>query len=213
MKKMTLIILVFTFSLSAFSQSKISGVITYYYNEFQGNKPDIGASLIMIDSTKVSEFDYSIYEKYHYGKLYEDMYFGSLYRYEKYTSALQKLGKSKKYDEDRKNYEKGIDDAKKDMNNHKKQMEKYDYDNAENAAKVGVELYIQLLELSDDLPKKTIDASGSYSLDIEPGVYYAYIKSNNRKGVGVVDISGKIYIKKVKIVENSNKDFSYNFEP
>lgn len=212
MKNVVLICLFVTFSLSAFAQTKLSGVVTYYYNEYQGNKPDIGASITLIDSTKTSGFDYELYKNFYYGKSYQNMYYRSLILFEKYTAALQKTRNNKKYDEDRKTYQKGIDDSEKSMNSHRIEMEKYGYGNAESSAKIDVNLYMQLLRLNEDLPKKSVDASGAYSIDIEPGVYYVYIKSKNRKGEGVTELDGKIYIKKVKIAENTVKDFSYNFE-
>jgi len=212
MKKNILTLLLFSISIIGFSQTKISGVITYYFNEFQGNKADIGASVILIDSSKVADFDYKLYEKYHYGKFYQEMYFGTMERYEKYSLALSRTRKGKKYDKDRETFKKGMEDAEKDMEKHKKEMEKYEYDTSEKSAKTGIDIYMQLVELDENLPKKTVDSNGNYSMNIEPGVYYVYIKSKNRTSLGAPEFDGKIYIKKVKISENNDKDVSYNFE-
>tara|TARA_B110000037_G_scaffold150066_1_gene169287 strand:- start:902 stop:1057 length:156 start_codon:yes stop_codon:yes gene_type:complete len=49
-------------------------------------------------------------------------------------------------------------------------------------------------------------------MNINPGVYYVYIKSKNRTGLLMPETDGRIYIKKIKISENSDKDISYSFE-
>ena len=38
------------FSINSYSQSKVSGTVTYLYNDYQGNKADVGASIYIIDS-------------------------------------------------------------------------------------------------------------------------------------------------------------------
>ena len=212
MKKNIFILLLISISITGFSQTKISGVITYYFNEYQGNKADIGASVILIDSSKVIDFDYKLYEKFYYGEFYQELYFGAMRRYAKYSSAFNKTSKRKKFVKDREIFKKGMEDAEKDMESHKKEMEKYGYDTPENIANNGAKLYLQLLKLNEDLPKKTVDSNGNYSMNIEPGVYYVYIKSKNRTSIAVPGLDGKIYIKKVNVPENFDKDVSYNFE-
>lgn len=212
MKNSILILLFLISSITGFSQTKISGVITYYFNEYQGNKPDIGASVILIDSSKATNFNYKIYENFHYGKAYQKLYFSALERYENYTSILAKLKKGKKYDADREKMNVGIADAQKDMDKYAKEMARYEFDSAEKSAKTGVDLALQLLKLDEDLPKKTVDSNGNYSMNIKPGVYYVYIKSKNRTSLLMPESDGNVYIKKVRIAENTDKDVSHNFE-
>ena len=212
MKKIIFTLLFLSISITGLTQTKISGVITYYFNEYQGHKADIGASIILIDSAKVTNFDYKLYENFYYGKSYQKLYYSALERYEKYSLAFEKKKKKKKYAEDRERFKRGMEDAKKEMERHMKTMESYEYDTPEKSAKTGVDLYLQLLKLDEDLPKKTVDSNGNYSMNIKPGVYYVYIKSKNRTSLAMLETDGKIYIKKVKISENSDKDVSYNFE-
>ncbi|MCU4190077.1 hypothetical protein M9Q43_13020 [Flavobacterium sp. HXWNR29] len=213
MKKIIFALILCSFSILSYSQTSVSGVVTYYFNEYQGNKPDLGASVTLIDSAKVKNFDYKLYEKFYYGKFYQKMYFSSLERYEKYSAAYKKTEGKKKMAEQSETFKKGMEDAQKDMERHMKELVKYDSETPEKAAKISTELYMQLLKLDDDLPKKTVDANGNYSLNAKPGVYYVLIKSKNRTGsYDILESDGKIYIKKVKISENDNKDVSYNFE-
>ncbi|MEA9413724.1 hypothetical protein [Flavobacterium sp. PL02] len=213
MKKLLFTILLLNISLFSFSQTSISGVVTYYFNQYQGNKPDVGASVIIIDSTKTKSFDYKLYENYHYGKSYQNIYFSSQLRYEKYLAAFKKTEGKKKYLEDNETFRKGMEDAKKDMENQMKQIALYNHETPEKSAKNSTDLYMQLLKLDDDLPKRTVDGTGHYNLNINPGVYYIYIKSKNRTNrLDILELDGKIYIKKIKIAENENKDISKNFE-
>lgn len=212
MKKIIFTILLFNFSFYGFSQTTISGVVTYYFNEYQGNKPDIGASVILIDSANVKNFDYKLYENYHYGKFYQKMYFLTFERYEKYSAAYKKTEGKKKLAVDNEKFRKGMEDAQKDMDRTLEQMKLYQFETIEKSAKISVDLYMQLSNLGDDLPKKTVDSNGNYSINTKPGVYYVFIKSKNRTSIDVTEMDGKIYIKKYKIIENENKDASYNFE-
>lgn len=213
MKKILLTIIFLNISFFGFSQTTISGVVTYFSNEYKENKPDIGTSVTIIDSTTNKNFDYNLYQDYFYGKSYQNIYFNVQLRYEKYLSAFKKTEGKKKYLEDNETFKKGMEDAKKDMDNTQKQLVLYNSETPEKAAKNSSDLYIQLLKLSDNLPKKTIDAIGQYSINVKPGTYYVYIKSKNRKDkLDILELDGKVYIKKIKIAENENKDVSKNFE-
>lgn len=213
MKKKIITFIFCIFSLFNYSQTSLSGVISYYFNEYQGNKPDLGASVTLIDSAKVKNFDFTLYEKYHYGKFYQKMYFSALERYESYSQAYKKTEGKKKMLEQNETFKKEIEDAQKDMERHQKQIEFYQYETTEKAAKISMNLYLQLLKLDDDLPKKTVDANGNYSLVVKPGIYYVLIKSKNRtNSYDFIESNGKIYIKKIKISENENKDVSHNFD-
>lgn len=213
MKKNTISFLLFIISILGYSQTTVSGVVTYYFNQSQGNKADIGASVILIDSLKVKNFDYKLYENYNYGKFYQNMYFQSQERYDKYLMAFKKTEGKKKYAEDNETFKKGMEDAQKDMDRDMKQVILYQSETPEKFAKLSTDLYMQLLKLNDDLPKKTVDGNGNYSINVKPGTYYVYIKSKNRtNNLSVLENDGKIYIKKIKLSENENKDVSKNFE-
>jgi hypothetical protein len=212
MKKITLIVL-FLLSAFGYSQTEVGGVVTYYFNKYQGNKPDLGATVVLIDSAKVKGFDYKLYENFHYGSFYSNMYMLAQERYDKYSKSFKATEGKKKHAVENETFKKGMDDATKDMLGYKNQMVLYNFDSNEKSAKICVDLYMQLTQLSEDLPSKTVDANGNYKLSIVPGTYYVYIKSKNRTSVkNIAENSGKIYIKKVKIIENQSKDVSYNFE-
>lgn len=213
MKKIILSILLLSITSLSFAQTKVSGVVTYHFNQYQGNKPDIGASVTLIDSAKVKNFDYKLYENFYYGKFYQNIYFSSQARYEKYLEAFKKTEGKKKYTEDNETFKKGMEDAQKDMDRQMEQIVLYKSETPEKAAKISTALYMQLLKLDDDLPKKTVDGNGNYSLNVKPGVYYVLIKSKNRtNSYDILESDGKIYIKKIKISENDEKDVSVNFE-
>tara|TARA_B110000037_G_scaffold150066_1_gene169288 strand:- start:1118 stop:1546 length:429 start_codon:yes stop_codon:yes gene_type:complete len=142
MKKIIFTLLFASLTITGYSQTKISGVITYYFNEYKGYKPDIGASVILIDSSKVTGFNYKLYEKFYYGKSYQDLYFGAIELYENFSSDLKKIKKGKKYDEDRKTFKWAMKQAQESMERNKKQLVKYEYDTSKKSSKIGVDLYM-----------------------------------------------------------------------
>ncbi|WP_029272272.1 hypothetical protein [Flavobacterium sp. KJJ] len=213
MKKTIFSLLLFIISILGYSQTTVRGVITYYFNQYQGNKADIGASVILIDSLTVKNFDYKLYENYNYGKFYQNMYFQAQERYDKYLVAFKKTEGKKKYAQDNETFKKGMEDAQRDMSSHMEQIILYKSETPEKFAKISTDLYMQLLKLDDNLPKKTVDGNGNYVINTKPGIYYVFIKSKNRtNNLSVVENDGKIYIKKIKIAENDNKDVSKNFD-
>lgn len=55
-----LLILTIT-TINSFAQKgKIKGVVTYYFNQYQGDKSDIGAAVYIVDSAKCRSFDTEI---------------------------------------------------------------------------------------------------------------------------------------------------------
>jgi hypothetical protein len=64
----------------------------------------------------------------------------------------------------------------------------------------------------DNVISRTISANGDYSIKVEPGTYYIFINSKNRKGLTISESMGQIYCKKIVIEENEIRDISHNFE-
>ena len=61
LKRLIILLLVSTTTISA-QTAEIKGVVNFYFNEYQGNKIDIGAEVYLIDASTFSEESYlSIY--------------------------------------------------------------------------------------------------------------------------------------------------------
>jgi hypothetical protein len=212
MKKI-IVALVFVFTCFGYSQVKIKGVVTYYFNEYQGNKPDIGTTVVVVDTSEVKKFDYEIWSNYHYGK-----------GYRKINEIDEKILKNYKslYDnsisdgdnEKAEKYKIEADKALFDLNENIKQIKKHNVDTDEKFNNIDKQLSTSLFQFrmsKDPFIETTVDGSGNYSINIKPGTYYVFIKSKNRTGLTITDVSGTTYITKVKVT-NNDKDVSYNFE-
>ena len=79
MKKSTITLLLFGIILFGFSyktlaQSKVKGTLTYFFNKYQGNKPDTGAKIYVVDSSKALDFDYKIYYTFNTASIFRHIY-------------------------------------------------------------------------------------------------------------------------------------------
>jgi uncharacterized protein (UPF0305 family) len=212
--KRIIVALIFMNTVFGFSQVKIKGVVTYYFNEYQGNKPDIGATVVAVDSTLIKKFDYELWSNYKYGKSYRYIYSNSKKIYENLEYMYNgTLGKKKRIAENE-DYKLRMEEAKKSMEDELKTLEKYNSETDEkfkNIDKTLAPSLFQFLSGKEPFIETTVDGVGNYNISVKPGVYYVYIKSKNRTGLTVTDISGTTYITKVKVT-NNDKDVSYNFE-
>lgn len=63
--KIILLLAFASLSVTCFAQkAKIHGVITYFFNDFQGDKPDLGAHVYAVDSTKCPNYSKEISFQY-----------------------------------------------------------------------------------------------------------------------------------------------------
>lgn len=213
MKKI-IIALVVLFASYGYSQNKIKGVVTYYFNEYQGNKPDIGALVSVVDSTKIKNFDFDLWTNYNFGKGYRKIYSDYSKIYNNYEYLYNStLGKKKKL-VDNERYKLAMEDAKKSMEENLVILEKYNSetdDKFKNIDKMLFPTLFQFVNGKEPFIQSTVDGVGNYSISVKPGVYYVYIKSKNRTGLTITDASGITYIQKIKI-KDIDKDVSHNFE-
>lgn len=211
MKKVLLFLSVLI-SVSGFGQSKISGVVTYFFNKYQGDKPDIGASVYILADSKLAD-SVRVIRNYIDGK----SSYGALEAGESLITSLSKL--AEKY-EGKKRYKAEYDDVLKQIGDAKTRVqESYNY-----ASTMGCEtkskvdsldkrsiMIIAQIQKSEDVIKRTVDASGNYSAEVPPGKYIVLITSKGRTSVSMTEILGKVYAEVVLVKENQVKDVSYNF--
>lgn len=212
MKKIILLFMMLA-GLTMSAQSKVSGVVTYYFNKYQGDKPDLGSKAVIIDSLNIDSEFYSLYQKYHYGTTYS----GFIKRYETFllndkNELNMKKGK-KKYADRVLYLEKEVEKSENKISEFKEQLKIYDVDTPEKLEDVGNKLSKYTVQLNEKHQSKTIDGSGNYSFDnISDGTYYVFLKSKNRNYLSIVEVSGQIYIEKVTLKGSVSKDVSKNFD-
>lgn len=193
MRKIMILMFLITFGINA--QTKINGVITYYFNEYQGDKVDLGAKVILLDSAKTKIMNFDLYNKYLKGKSARN-------RFERWTALYNEARKK-----DKAEYKTHLDETIADMKLYDSETQEK-FDELDNLLSTNV-----ITKLSTEkVFEKTIDNSGSYSFDVNPGTYYICIISKNRDEATKSEVLGLVYIEKIKILKDEVKDVSHNFK-
>lgn len=135
------------------SNSKINGVVTYYFNKNYGDKPDIGSDVYIIDSLNCSAFSMPTIDSFYYASIYRS-YFNS-YKSMRKDPPLEIIQQLKNW---------GADS-----------------DAAFRALDMRASTYIFDIAHSENTHKLVVDGNGSYSKNVKSGTYYIIFKSNNRK--------------------------------
>lgn len=202
MKKILSILL--CFPLVNCAQIKLSGTVTYFHNEYLGNKPDVGASVYIMDSSAHSGIDYNAIDSIIEG---ERRYS----RYMEYKILADSINKMTSYVLVSKKRKEELKQKVPDIliNNAKSYgvSTKAGYDSLDNNA---INSTLRLKQYSKYSTKA--DGIGNYSMNIKkPGTYYILLQSVNRTGIGLNTIAGKIYLEKVYLEDGDEKNVSFNF--
>jgi hypothetical protein len=195
--------------------TKITGVVTYYFNEYQGDKPDIGASIYVLDSTK-SDFDYELYNRFNNAQFKRSLLLSYKKMLEENESYIATYGNKKKYAASVSSKEKRNEDYKNTIENLTIDLLELNADTEvkfEELDSIHADMMFGATNTDklDNIIKRTVDGAGNYSVEVNPGTYYVFMRSNNRRGITVSQALGKIYCKKLTIKENEVKDISHNF--
>jgi len=214
MKKIYILFFVFIPFIGISQNSTITGVVTYFFNKYQGNKPDIGAEVFILDSIQNPEFDYDLYLKFHNAQFYRSLYSSYLVLRAQDDELLKFYGNKKRYAAQIEAKEKDRADVQKYIDEYYAKMIKYDAETKEKfdtIDKTNFDTYYKVIH-KDIVTVKAIGANGDYSVRVKPGVYYVFIRSKNRTGLNSSEMLGKIYCKKINIKDGQSKDVSYNFD-
>jgi hypothetical protein len=233
----TIIYLFALIHISSFAQNEISGTVTFYFNEYQGNKVDVGAKVYLIDSLtfiKTKNFENLInYNSLKIKRNLANYYIEDLIGlqkdvyYNKLLKDRQKLEKKdkhlkEKYKEKHKAVVQKIESHEIKIEKKNKEFLRYTNELKENKVfedeqwrNYCLNAFKAIMNLTilkkENTKTKTVNGIGTYTFkNIENGVYYIIMKSENRTGLNALNITGKVNIRKV-IIKNQDIDFSYNF--
>lgn len=224
-------------SISAFSQHEISGTVTYFFNEYQGDKVDIGAKVYLIDSltfikTQNSE-SLGGYEAMKVKRRLASYYIDDLTRlntdieYNKLLKDKRKLEKrnkhlKEKYKEEYNALLVEIKPYELEIDKKEEQVKGYVNDLKENKVfedgewrKYCSDAFMAFLRLTvvnrDNINTRSVNGIGTYSFKkIKSGSYYIIMQSKNRTGLNSFNLGGKILVKNV-VIRNEDIDISKNF--
>lgn len=216
MKSIIFVLTVLLFNFSIAQTSEIRGVVTYFFNEYQGDKPDMGAKVYVIDSLANPDFDYKLFYNFDYGKSYRGYYSNFINKYEVYDGYAKKYEGKKKYKTKYDEYLKLAAENKVFADNALLQMETFGVDTEEKYTNMCSKIFMVFTSFMNPNGVKketrTVDGSGNYSLKLASGTYYVLIKSKNRTGLNIAEMDGDVYSKKVKLKVGETIDVSHNFE-
>ena len=168
----------------ASQEGRIFGVVTYFFNDNYGDKPDVGAEVYIVDSVKIQDFNFATVDSFFNSNTYRSYKSMWMQRPSQNKTLANIIEEAKKYDLDRKGFI-SLDERA-----------------AKNISKI--------LE-NKNVKKSVVDGSGNYFFKVKAGTYYVYIKSKGRTGSNISEASGKIKCEKLIVKEDDDINMSYDF--
>jgi hypothetical protein len=223
MKKLLLVMLAFTLGVNA--QNEVSGTVTYYLNSTQGDKPDVGAKVFLVDSISFKNVEgskeleqWTITSSIYTFKVLAINRIEEIKENREYRKLKYKKDKLDRKDKKGKKYDEIITELKPFTDEISELIRRIDYDsevlkgynilNYEDLVKhnkIASNAFRELEYYLDSVESRTVDGSGRYSFKtVDDGIYYVVLISNGR------DKSAPI-VEKVK-VKGKQVDVSLKFD-
>lgn len=171
---------------------EVNGVVTYFYNKFFGNRPDVGATvkLIKVEDLDTTKFNHTAYSYYKWNRSAAAAYWEF---YNKYGQSEADRSIGKIYD-----------------------FQKANWDNYDAICDTLGAVQLELAMIFNETDKNynyeaVVDGTGAFKLIVPYGEYYAYIKSENRKGIFMPEMVARFELRKIKI-DKPNYILKENFD-
>ena len=164
--------------------SKISGIVRCYENAY-AQKPDVGAKVLILLSSYVTDFKQATVDSFNYIKIYQnyDLKFAD----EGQTTPKDVTDKLKAY---------GVETQEK--------FTALDMRNLKELEKIKKMIYY--------CKQVIIDETGMFSVDVPAGTCYVYTISKHSHRSSISEVLGKISIVVVKVKENETSIANTDFE-
>lgn len=164
-------------------KGEIKGVVTFFFNDNYGNKPDIGSDVI-IRPTSEEDTTRFIVNQYILAKLALSILEGNKTLGqpldEKYEKKLKELGIQTPED-----------------------FEKFSEKVLQHVTKS---------QYSQETYKTTVDGNGNFQQEVEPGKYEVIVISKNRTSATLLEVGGKIDSKIVDVKPGEKVNLNYEFK-
>ncbi len=170
----------------------LSGVVTYFFNNNFGYKPDIGSEVMLVSKVASPEFDFSVVEKFLQVNLIMTLRSLEIHN----AAMLAKIG------------------MRTPTPIAAGELEKAGIANESDWAaltKQAADMW-SIAERGNKTIKLVADGNGSFKRSIPPGEYYVLIRSKQRTGSNTLEIFGKVQAKKVVISSDEEVSVSAKFE-
>ena len=212
--KYIILCLLLILSYNSFGQSKLKGTITYFFNNYQGDKADIGANVFVLDSVKAIGYDENLFNDFKSASSNKSIYDNYTSMYDGYAKETEKIKGKKKHQANYDYMISKMETYKKEMDIAYKHLLELNSDTSEKFKTLDTENYKNLFKITD-LNKNTIktiaDGNGNFNLELTPGTYYVIIRSNGRKGYTISEVQGLLKVEKINILENKTAEVNSNF--
>jgi predicted nucleic acid-binding Zn-ribbon protein len=162
----------------------LTGVVTYFFNDNYGYKPDIGSKVIIHKTNKEN----SLNEQFS--------------RYRRAKTYLSLLSYLKKKDSNRVKYE---TELKKLGINSEEDFKALDKETATQL--IGLSSVI-----AKETETITVDGNGKYSINLTPGFYEVVIQSKGRNDITMTEVRGKIKYETIEISPNEASTIDAKFD-
>lgn len=215
MKKILFMMSLLIASVSFAQTSSISGVVTYFFNSYQGDKPDLGAKVYIVNQKDIPDFDYEIVANFQRGKVTRSLYSYYLDDYNEDIETAKKYEGKKRFKDKYDLLLKNAEEKKEDVDKYYNQMIEYGVETVEKFKELDEKTLAQYLKISwgSNTIEKTIGNTGEYDIKVVPGIYFVYIVSKNRQSYALMtEIGGKTKCERVEAKENGYVDVSVNFD-
>jgi hypothetical protein len=161
----------------------VSGVVTYFFNNNYGYKPDIGASVLIVKKADHPGVNFNILPKFMLANSARSLMLTE--RQLKDTKSVGKKTLEGMGIKSEKDWENTVAEAKKVWR-------------AYETGKNGIKL--------------TVDGNGSFRRAVPPGEYYILVQSKQRQASNSLEILGKVYAAAIKVEGDEEVSVSAKFE-
>ena len=166
---------------------QISGVITYFFNDNFGNRPDVGSEVFIYKAEVANSLGYAR------------------------STCLDTFRIVSNHRELERLYKELNQDMPKDE---KERINKYGIDTDDQFEALDKRTFIKISkdQKSKDLVKTAVDGNGRFSVTVPPGTYTVLIISSHRQGISISEVAGKFYHENVKVQSGAQTEIVTNFE-
>lgn len=211
MKKLLLLLISAIFFCGCSKPGIVEGVVTYFFNEYQGDKPDIGATVYatqaVTDDIEAFLHARSVNDMILSGEALIDSYLSGIAAYE----DMLKSPYATKEMKDR--YQENISEYREKIKKQEESIEGYTKLPEEKFDGLGSKAYKQFLsiEVEAETVSVTVDGSGRYNMVLPKGAHTVLFVSKGRQKTNILEVGGQLILRKVSVDSNSRQDISVNF--
>ena len=185
MKRLLFCIFLSVPSISLAQSGTISGVITYFLNDFKG-RPDVGARVYVFHEKIVAPgvYEYSTLDTF------------------KVVNSHRELEKIYKI-------------VNQEMTGEEKEpTKKYGVNSEEDFECLDKSAFAVINKIKNEAIFKTaVDGNGHFTINVPAGEYSILVISTHRHGLSLSEVMGKFHYARLKIKAGEKADFIGNFEP